>query len=164
MSVELADDVRNVLIAMADKAGGVLEPEKVVAAAKSPRSPLHAAFEWDDRQAAHLQRLDTARQLIRSIRIEVTYHGTLWSVPAYIKQPDKSGVYSSITVLRTDEDAAREAIVGAFRRAEQALTYARSVAIALRLTGEVDGVLKRLARAIARAERDGQTTPGVGRA
>jgi len=59
------------LTKIADKNGGSLFPEAVVAAAKSRRSPLHTVFQWDDDVAANLFRVDQARHLIRSV--EVTY-------------------------------------------------------------------------------------------
>ena len=43
----------------------------VLAAAEDPTSPLHPAFEWNDSEAARLHRLETARYLIRSIRVTV---------------------------------------------------------------------------------------------
>lgn len=48
---------------------GELTPEAVEAKARNPRSPLHGYFEWDDTRAAHLYRLEQARQLIRTVRI-----------------------------------------------------------------------------------------------
>lgn len=43
---------------------GVLRSEDVVREARSPRSPLHRAFQWDNAKAAHAFRLHQARQLI----------------------------------------------------------------------------------------------------
>lgn len=45
--------------------GGILRPEDVVKEAKSPSSPLHPKFNWDDSSAAHAWRLEQARHLIR---------------------------------------------------------------------------------------------------
>jgi len=44
---------------------GILKPEDVVKAAKSPKNPLHPHFEWDDGAAAAEYRLEQARRLIR---------------------------------------------------------------------------------------------------
>jgi hypothetical protein len=54
---------------------GDLTPDVVVEAAKSPKNPLHGAFEWDDSKAAHQHRLATAGLLIRSIVVLVTKAG-----------------------------------------------------------------------------------------
>lgn len=48
---------------------GELTPETVVREAKNKRSPLHSAFEWDDKAAAEQHRLQQARQLIASIEV-----------------------------------------------------------------------------------------------
>lgn len=50
---------------------GHLTPATVVAEAKSPKSPLHSHFTWDDSEAAHQWRLQQGRVLIASIKIEV---------------------------------------------------------------------------------------------
>lgn len=69
---------------------GQLTPGTVVSAAKAPRHPLHPYFEWDDTKAAKAFRLDQARALIRSIRVEDedTEEG---HAPAFISIADKGG-------------------------------------------------------------------------
>ena len=51
---------------------GELDPETVVSAARDEKSPLHSAFEWDDSNAAHAHRLQTAQLLIRSVLVVVS--------------------------------------------------------------------------------------------
>jgi hypothetical protein len=46
-------------------ANGTISPEMVVEAARSPKSPLHAHFTWDDTEAAEQYRLIEARTLLR---------------------------------------------------------------------------------------------------
>lgn len=46
---------------------GRIDPEAIIRDAKSPNSPLHACYEWDDRVAAHLYRLEQTRYIIRSL-------------------------------------------------------------------------------------------------
>lgn len=50
---------------------GFVSAETVVEAAKSKKSALHDAFEWDDTTAAHEFRLTQARKVLRSIRIVI---------------------------------------------------------------------------------------------
>jgi len=50
---------------IADKHDGVLKPDDVVKFAKSSKTSLHKAFDWDDTTAAHKWRIDQARALIR---------------------------------------------------------------------------------------------------
>jgi hypothetical protein len=47
------------------KNGGMLRPEDVVDFARNPATALHAAFTWDDTEAAKAYRLYQARQIIR---------------------------------------------------------------------------------------------------
>lgn len=49
--------------------GKPLTAETVLDEATNPRSPLHRFFEWDDKHAAHMFRLEQARRLVRSIEV-----------------------------------------------------------------------------------------------
>lgn len=51
-------------------ASGELTPDRVVADARDPNSPLHPLFEWNETEAAHQYRLVQARSLIRALAIE----------------------------------------------------------------------------------------------
>lgn len=53
-----------------EKRDGNITPPAVVEAAKSPTSPLHSHFQWNDDKAAHEYRLWQARQLIAVVIIE----------------------------------------------------------------------------------------------
>jgi hypothetical protein len=55
---------------LADKAGGILQPEIVVEAARDKKSVLHDRFTWDNDEAAHQYRLIEARCLI-SAAVEI---------------------------------------------------------------------------------------------
>lgn len=46
-----------------------ITPVAVVDSARDPSSPLHAAFEWDDTEAARSYREEQARHLMRSLEI-----------------------------------------------------------------------------------------------
>jgi len=48
-----------------------LTAEAVLEAAKSPTSPLHKRFTWDDSEAARMYRLNEARGIIRSFILTV---------------------------------------------------------------------------------------------
>ena len=50
---------------------GQITPEQVVEAAADPTSPLHRHFEWNDEIAAHGHRIDQARALLRSVRVQI---------------------------------------------------------------------------------------------
>jgi len=67
---------------------GKLYPADVVNAARSPSSPLHPYFDWDDSSAAEKYRLDQARALIRSVQTEVRItSGVQFAVPVYVRDP-----------------------------------------------------------------------------
>lgn len=63
-------DVRRELERLHEEAeDGILKAESVVEAAKSPDSPLHGCFNWNDADAAHQHRLLVARHLLVSYRV-----------------------------------------------------------------------------------------------
>lgn len=51
---------------------GAITADGLVEAAKSTNSPLHSYFDWDDARAAKKYRLNTAHDIIRSVRVKVT--------------------------------------------------------------------------------------------
>lgn len=129
------------LIALAEERQGQLTPDDVIAAAESPDSPLHSAFDWRDSSAAYKYRLQQARQLIRRVTIQIETPQRLIQVPYFVRAPDKAPDeqgYIALPRLKTDEDAARDAIVTAFVRAARALDDARQLAVALGLAEAVD--------------------------
>lgn len=90
---------------------GALRPAAVVAAARSPTSPLHPAFEWDDSVAAEAHRKQQARQLIGAIVTVVPESRSTEPVRAFInvrQQEDQS--YVPIRVALGD-DALRAAVL-----------------------------------------------------
>lgn len=143
---------------------GKLTPEIVVRAAQDPDSPLHGYFTWDIAEAAAERWLDQARQLIRSVKVEVkTTHFTV-NAPAYVRDPEapaKTQGYVSLSRLRTDDDIAREAIIAEFARASAALSRAQNIAHALDMSEEIDAVRDQVISLVARAKQD---DPDSGRA
>jgi len=148
--------IRDRINEIAARNGGKIRPDDVVEDARDPDSPLHARFEWDVSKAANAHWLDTARELIRAVRVTITTDTTVVSSVAYVRDPsvgsDEQG-YVSVTTLRSDEDLAREAIVYEFARANGALARAREVAAALNLRSEVDRLIAGVNRAKAKAEK-----------
>lgn len=74
---------------------GHLLPEDVVTEAADDKSPLHAAFTWDDAKAAHEFRLREARFLIRNVLVAASEDET--PTPAYY----------NVSVKRTDDESDR---------------------------------------------------------
>lgn len=122
---------------------GRVLPADVVDAARDPASPLHAHFTWDDDRAAGLRRLDEARALIRRVRIEVTVRDIPLIVPAYVRDPEldpRHAGYIETTRLRTEEDAARAAIVAEMQRVAHAVRRAKSLAIVLGVADAIEQI------------------------
>lgn len=139
---------RQALQAIADRNGGKLQPRQVVEAAQDPESPLHTAFTWNDEAAAAAYRLEQARQLIRSIRIDISTETRTVSTVAYVRDPDcaedEQG-YVSVARVRSDTDRKRDVLVAEFRRAGAALRRARALADLFDLADEVDVITAEVA-------------------
>lgn len=148
--------IRDRINDIAARNDGRIRPDDVVADARDPTSPLHDRFEWDVQKAAHTHWLDTARELIRAVRVSITTDTTVVSSVAYVRDPsvssDEQG-YVSVASLRSNEDLSREAIVYEFSRAQGALTRAREIAAALNLRSEVDRLIAGVSRVKAKAEK-----------
>lgn len=134
-----------------ESAAGRLAPADVVEAARDPQSPLHSHFEWDDTDAARKYRLDQARTLIRSVKIEVTVREVPLSVVSYVRDPDantREAGYCSVTQLRSEEDAARAAIVDEMKRVSSAVSRAKALAAVLGVSNEI-AQIEAIAKAIS---------------
>jgi hypothetical protein len=93
-------------------ASGELTPDRVVADARDPSSPLHPLFEWNESEAAHQYRLVQARALIRAVvvRYRASADGQTRSVVAFVNVKQGDRQYYAATVLALS-DPDRRAIV-----------------------------------------------------
>ena len=147
------DAVEQVLYALADVHDGRLTPAIVVAAAVDPASPLHDKFTWDDSKAAIKHRENEARALIRTVRVEFRTETFTFTAPAFVREPGlgRAPGYISTGKLKSDEDAAREAVVQEFARASAALKRAQEIAAALNMSDEIANVQGQIVRLVERA-------------
>jgi nucleotide-binding universal stress UspA family protein len=132
---------------MADRSDGILTPERVLAAAAPVDSPIHDFFTWDDDDAAYKQRLHEARSLIRRVKVEIKIGNVTMAVPYFVRDPARKANeqgYIAAPVLRTDEDAARDAVIEAFKRAAQALSSARQTAALLGLSDQIETLCREI--------------------
>jgi hypothetical protein len=145
------------------KNDGVLRPEDVVQDAKNPKSILHGEFEWDDSAAAVQFRLDQARALIRSVKVEVTTTSDRLSVPYYIRdprtEPNEQG-YAPTMEIRTNTAVAQEALTAELDRAVALLERAMQIAEALGLADRVSVLLTQL-RVVREAVTEHSTANAV---
>jgi hypothetical protein len=89
------------LAALAGKAGE-LTPKAVVESARNPRSIFHRHFEWDNLIAAEAYRLDQARTLIRSVRVEEPDAEDGYAM-AFVSISDKGGTsYRTLGAIKGD--------------------------------------------------------------
>lgn len=99
-----------------EEENGILTPERVVEAARSEKSPLHNAFEWDDTEAGRKYRLIQARFLINSIKVEYLGQRTDGYVNAIVtvdKVPTRG--YVSAETAFSDDDIYKQVIRNAAR-------------------------------------------------
>jgi len=128
---------------------GSLTPDIVVAAAREPDNPLHRCPEflgWDAEKASEAYYLAAARRIIASVHIIVRTETTRVSIPAYIRDPEKTSNeqgYRSVSRLKSEEDSARAAIVEEFARAGAHLKRARDLATYLGSSEEIDDLIQR---------------------
>jgi len=86
--MRLSDEEKAAILReIAEKHGGNLDPKDVVEEAKASSHPLHDYFEWRDKIAGEQFRIDQARALIRSVRIEVKTNSAPMRAPQWVRSP-----------------------------------------------------------------------------
>lgn len=148
--------VRAAIVALEDSEGR-LTPEGVVKAAARADSPLHSHFEWDDSKAGHAYRLQQARQLIRSVQVEITTEERVISTVHYVRDPraaeeDEQG-YVSVNRLKTEPEHARALIQSEFARASACLHRATDLAAVLGMKREVAAISRKVDAVREKVER-----------
>ena len=111
---------------------GKLISAEVVECARPKNSPLHSAFEWSDKKAAHEYRLNQARTLIRAVII-VSDDGKK-SDPVYVhipsQDPDaalRGGEYHPASVVVQHVDMFEQALAELERRVSSAMNAVESL-------------------------------------
>jgi hypothetical protein len=144
------------LAELTQRGGGRLTPEAVVKDAANKSSPLHAViFRQGDREAAHQHRLNLARQLIRSVKINETVHHQTVSVVAYVKDPSdaaKSGYVPTVSLIN-DRERSLALLQLEFTRIEGIVSRSRAIAQVLNLEAELDGLLENILQFVERARQ-----------
>lgn len=139
--------IEEALTEIAESNDGRLTADAVVAAAAKKDSVLHALFEWDSKKAAHQYRLDQARSLIRSVRVNITTHKTVISTVAYVRdpdlKPDEQGYVSTMSLIGNAERS-RSVLVDEFSRAAAAMRRAKELEAAFEMDGEIEAVTNRI--------------------
>lgn len=92
---------------------GNISPEDLLTAAEPEDSPIHDLFEWDNATAGHKFRVDQARSVITRFRVEYVHHVREIRAPVYIRNPElpkRESGYVRLSLLKTREEAAAEAL------------------------------------------------------
>ena len=108
------------IIKLSEKNEGSVRPADVVKAARPKRSPLHPAFEWDDKEAAKKHREDQARHLLRSIVVvheEADEEHEEVTVRAFIHSQSESA-YLTIYKVMQDDQLRSEVLARAWKELE----------------------------------------------
>lgn len=99
---------------------GRLDSRDVVEAARWPQSPLHPAFEWDDRKAAESWRVEQAGHMIRHLTVVVEKpDGEERPIRAFVsvvRDADRS--YTSVAHAMADADLRAQVIAAAWTELE----------------------------------------------
>lgn len=128
---------------------GKLSPDAIIEDAQNPESPLHDEFEWDDAKAAQEARRETARRLIRSVKVVIRTEKHSIAVPRYVRTPEASHSeqsYSEAATLRGDYDRAMASFAYEVERAEAAIKRAQKVAYAVGLQDEIEWLTESIVR------------------
>ena len=105
---------------IANKNGGLLQPETVVESARPIKSPLHSRFEWDNTVAGQQYRIWQARQLIR-VSVEVlerTDEVTDVFVSLSTDREKESGGYRIMVDVLTDKQMRSQMLADAMAELE----------------------------------------------
>ena len=137
--MRLSDEEKAAILReIAEKHGGNLDPKDVVEEAKASSHPLHDYFEWRDKIAGEQFRIDQARALIRSVRIEVKTNSAPMRAPQWVRSPDnKPDQRGYVEVTRVVALEARLRIIrGEIDRAIGVVERLREISAALAVEAE----------------------------
>lgn len=167
MNVHLTKEAQDRVQKIAAKNGGRITPDDVIADAKKKASPLHKLFQWDVNKAARQHWLETARSIIRQVRVEVTTESKTVNVVAYVRDPQRheTGKQGYVALQQAAISPQDSASVMAYElgRAEDSLRRVLGIADALGMVEQAKEALSKVVgmRQQVDAKR-GRRTVGVG--
>lgn len=130
-------------------------PENVVTAAKNQLHPWHKRFDWDDASAAHKHRLDTAREIIRSVHVRVISQTRVMYGPAYVRNPEPSAPQGYIETAKaaSQRELAVQVMAQEMARIRGCIERARALSVQLGLEAEFDGLIADVMKVEERLEQ-----------
>lgn len=127
-----------------DKFGRVTA-EKLVQAASDRKHPMHGDFTWDNDEAAHQYRLGQARIIIAHIKVVTSDVSKRVSTIGYVRDPNAAKHvqgYVAVSQLRTEREAAHEALLNEASRLQAQLERMQGIAAALDLVDELNAIVE----------------------
>jgi len=153
--------VKKALYELSERNNGRLTAEMVVDDAKdNPESPFYKYFEWDESEAARAHWIDRARDLIRTVRIEVVSKTLTYQVPAYVRDPEaepSAQGYVAVQTLKREPANAVATITHEYAQADGYLARAERLAAFLQVEEPHHKVRVALQEAMA-AAKDSRAT------
>ncbi len=132
---------------LANANGGRITPQEILTDAENPDSPIHHCFEWNDKEAAQLHRLNQARSLIRSCRVVFKTDTTKIKSVAYVRDPTrdaKDAGYISVNRVKNNTEISRDVLLQEFSRAAAALARAKRLAQVFGMAEKIDDFLREI--------------------
>ena len=116
--------VRRCVEELADITDETLKASALFEAARDARHPLHGEFVWEAKQAVIRLGIIRARQLIRSVEVELVIGTEQVRAVQFLRDPDqmaRSPGYVSISALQRDPQRAEKALIRGLRHAQGTL-------------------------------------------
>jgi len=126
----LSKEKRDFIQSLADE-NGHIEPSTVIAAARPPGSVIHDDFEWDLERAALNDWTETARRLIRFVKLQVIIERETVVAPLYVSdpvRPSKSKRFVDLTVAAQQTDIAQQILMDELDRIVAQIRRAQEIA------------------------------------
>jgi hypothetical protein len=121
-----------------------LTGQTVVDLARPVGSALHSHFTWDDAVAGEMHRVEEARSLIASVRIEITVSDVVFLAPQYVRDVtlagDQAG-YCDLNSVRKSKNRSVGTAIMELTAAIRCLERARIVSLALKVKPELDALV-----------------------
>ncbi len=133
------EEKRLILDEIAKNNGGRIDPKTVVDVARDPAHPFHDEFTWDDEQAANEFRLIQATNLLRSVKMQVTYEEHTYRVPLYVADTSEEGSgYVHTSRLRTEQSRALDTLDDEIKRLIGNAERTHSIALVAQMPRHVE--------------------------
>lgn len=129
------------------KRDGTLAVNAVIEEAKSPKSPLHGYFTWDDKVAGVKWREEEARVLIRSFVAESVVDDVTIIYPIWVRDPERDSDEQGYTLtmsIKNDWALALEELKYEIGRAVAVVTRVDQLARLYNMTKKTTPLVKKI--------------------